>query len=407
TTYCMSASMTIPSSNFRQSLISKVNVQDESVKLEQILSGERDVEIFQLKQFVWKYSLPDKSRYDVWRLLLGVSSGHTQIRATVDKHRNDEAESLWRSLKTMRMAEGREEPVPSDIVRMILLAGGRLKDGIDFRTLDVAPIVTIVHHMRIVAGFNRWREAFSLSRAAHRLFLELFPQHVIDHIHTEVWKAVDTDGVVLSPHMMKMYVESGGAALFKSPKALHKLWDKVVSGGESPPFLMTQLLISYLNNLTVRISLRSPMGSNVVRRELDAQSPFASQSSNSSQCSLKGWNVQLSEEDEMRLVGQSTEAVLRKPNFKMPDPSSSSSLTNNNNQYATTVAGMIRGETLRRSEGCDRPLPSPILVDASIEGENGYVTPAKAKEGKEWLEDNQRKRAATVSEAKLRSPPIM
>ncbi|GMR47974.1 hypothetical protein PMAYCL1PPCAC_18169, partial [Pristionchus mayeri] len=141
----MTSMASVPSNNFRQSLISKVvSKVDESAKLEEILSGERDIELFQLKQFVWKYSLPDKQRFEVWRLLLGVSSGHPEIRATIDRHRNDEAESLWRSLRTMRLNEGgRDDPLPSDLVRMILLSRGDLRKGVDFRDIAIAPIVTV------------------------------------------------------------------------------------------------------------------------------------------------------------------------------------------------------------------------------------------------------------------------
>lgn len=306
----------------------------------------------------------------------------------------------------MRLNDGRDEPVPSDIVRMILLSRGDLKKGVDFRTPEIAPIVTIVHHMRITCamtcGFDGWRESFSLSRAAHRLFLELFPPHVIDHIHAEVVRQVEMDALVLSPQNLKMYMQSGGAALFKSTKALQKLWDKVLSGGESPPFLMTQLLISYLNHFSSKSNLRSPSG-NVIRRELGYQSSSASQSS------LKDWTCKLSEEDEMRLVNQSTDAVLRKPNFKMPDPSSSSSSNSlNNNPNTSSIASIIRGETLRRSDGTDRPPPSPIRLQPETEGDpSGYVIPAKARDGKDLVEEAPRKRASTMSEAKLRSLPIM
>ncbi|GMR47975.1 hypothetical protein PMAYCL1PPCAC_18170, partial [Pristionchus mayeri] len=261
--------------------------------------------------------------------------------------------------------------------------------------------VEIVHHMRMVAGFDGWREAFSLSRAALRLFLELFPDHVIDHIQTEVSKQVGSDSsLVLSPLNLKMALQSGGAALFKSTKALQKLWDKVLSGGESPPFLMTQLLISYLNHFSSRSNSKCASGANLIRRELGYQS---------SNSSLKDWTVKLSTEDEMRLVNQSTEAILRKPNFKMPDPSSSSSSNSlNNNENASSIAAIIRGETLRRSDGCDRPPPSPIRLESEREGEIGYITPAKARDGKETVEEPPiRKRANTMSEAKLRNIPIM
>ncbi|KAF8370663.1 hypothetical protein PRIPAC_77092, partial [Pristionchus pacificus] len=453
----MAAGSSLPANNFRQSLISKVvSKVDESAKLEELLSGDRDIDIFQLKQFVWKYCLPDKQRLNVWRLLLGVSSGHQEMRSTIDRHRNDEAESLWRSLRTMRLNDGREGPVPSDIVRMILLSRGHLRKGVDFRTHDIAPIVTIVHHMRMVAGLDGWKEAFSLSRAAHQLFINLFPSHVIHHIHKEVSKRVETDAsvVVVSLLNLKMYMQSGGAALFKSTKALQKLWDKILSGGESrksPPYLMTQLLISYFNLLSAKSNCKSPL-SNVIRRDiptnLDSAVPSLGYQSVSSQSALKDLTATLSEEEEIRLVNLSTEAVLRKPNFKMPDPPSSCNSLNGVHN-ASSLAWMIRGETVRRSDGfefaggkqkvCHRKLsgffnglsglvlPTPtsrssidvhevevmkVLLNGATFNDDflkkwsGYVTPSKARDGKDSAEETPRKRASTMSEAKLRSLPI-
>uniref|UniRef100_A0A914XFT6 TBC1 domain family member 7 n=1 Tax=Plectus sambesii TaxID=2011161 RepID=A0A914XFT6_9BILA len=241
------------SANFRSNYLAKVGGLQSSAETsklleEQLLAGESViVDRQKLAQFALKYEIPSKYRVPVWKLLLGITPCYAQAKSLVAQHRQEQADLLYRSLQTMRKAEGTaEQPTAVDVVRMIQLESDRLPLGQDVWALGDSVRQTIASQMLHICG-DSWAEAYWLTKLLDRSLSDILNTETVDSLLAEakldlaavnqsLWAALG-NGEVWDQLPLAFWLKSACAALFET-QPLARLWDKICTG-DRPGVLFT------------------------------------------------------------------------------------------------------------------------------------------------------------------------
>ncbi|PAV57482.1 hypothetical protein WR25_26895 [Diploscapter pachys] len=274
--------------NFRQQFITKCvgagektgNQEANEAGLMEMLAGPSDVDLYQLKSFVWRHNIPVSCRSLLYKTLLGIASPYPETRHMVDKHRKDEAEVLGRCLVQIRQFQGQVvktddeqlllKPTLEDIVRMVLLTEDKLSAQPVTQKLYSPRNAEEQKRMKQIAAIARqvltlkenWWDNFHITRSLYKLVQTHIPPAEWAKLVKEIRDQAISSPTLNNPkvpikfnsealirniksEVIETWLACAGCELLREERATQRFLDKLCIGTHTV-LLVKNLIIEFI-----------------------------------------------------------------------------------------------------------------------------------------------------------------